>query len=381
MQMKKTVKFLLLLCVGFPFSMSAQTAAKRYITLTNTSSVAVKSAVVAISWADIIKKYPTIDTSNFKVVLVGTKTEIPFQLEHRGQPSIKNLLVQLGIAAKGSVKITIQKGKPAAVEYKTFGRYVPERLDDFAWENDKIAFRMYGKALEAKADNAYGLDVWVKRTNKLIINERYKRGEYHIDHGDGMDYYHVGFLLGAGNMAPYIKDTIRYSKNYTSYKVLDNGPLRTTFQLNYDAWDVAGTLVKATKTISLDAGSQLNREEVVYSYNKASSMPVVVGLNKRKEQGVILMDEQRGVMGYWEPEHGKDGITGVGSILLTPIVKAKATDEQLLALTTVKNNKPIVYYTGAVWNKAGEITDAAAWFNYLYTFNNQLQNPIKVEIQ
>ena len=25
--------------------------------------------------------------------------------------------------------------------------YVPERKDDFAWENDKIAFRAYGKAL------------------------------------------------------------------------------------------------------------------------------------------------------------------------------------------------------------------------------------------
>ncbi|MNT75427.1 hypothetical protein D3C72_2143220 [compost metagenome] len=67
--------------------------------------------------------------------------------------------------------------------------------------------------MENTKENAYGFDVWVKRTDRLIINERYKRNEYHIDHGDGMDYYHVGFSLGAGNMAPYVNDTIRYSAN------------------------------------------------------------------------------------------------------------------------------------------------------------------------
>lgn len=379
--MKKIVKILLLLCVVCPLAIYAQTKSKSYITLTNRSSVAVKNAVVAIAWSDIAKKYPTIDTSNFKVVFVGTKKEIPFQLEHRGHSTIQNLLVQLGIPAKGSVKIDIQKGKPSAFEAKTYGRYVPERKDDFAWENDKIAFRMYGKALEGTNENAYGLDVWVKRTNKLVINERYKRGEYHVDHGDGMDYYHVGFSLGAGNMAPYVKDTIRYSKNYTSYKVLDNGPLRTTFQLNFDTWDVVGTSVKATKIISLDAGSQLNKIEVNYSYNKEASMPVVAGIIKRKEQGTILLDELGGIMAYWEPQHGNDGITGIGTIFLNSINKAKITDEQLLASTSVKSNEPIIYYTGASWSKAGEITDASAWFNYLYAFKKQLQNPIKVQIQ
>ncbi len=68
----------------------------------------------------------------------------------------------------------------------------------------------------------------------IKINERYKRAEYHIDHGDGMDYYHVGFSLGAGNMAPYKNDTIWYSKNYRTWKVLDNGPLRSTFQLTFE---------------------------------------------------------------------------------------------------------------------------------------------------
>jgi hypothetical protein len=33
-------------------------------------------------------------------------------------------------------------------QFKVYGRFVRERFDDFAWENDRIAHRMYGKALE-----------------------------------------------------------------------------------------------------------------------------------------------------------------------------------------------------------------------------------------
>ena len=31
---------------------------------------------------------------------------------------------------------------------KVYGRHVPERKDDFAWENEYAAFRMYGPALK-----------------------------------------------------------------------------------------------------------------------------------------------------------------------------------------------------------------------------------------
>jgi len=32
---------------------------------------------------------------------------------------------------------------------KVWGRLMPERKDDFAWENDRVAFRIYGNALKA----------------------------------------------------------------------------------------------------------------------------------------------------------------------------------------------------------------------------------------
>jgi len=33
-------------------------------------------------------------------------------------------------------------------QFRAYGRFVRERFDDFRWENDRIAHRMYAKALE-----------------------------------------------------------------------------------------------------------------------------------------------------------------------------------------------------------------------------------------
>ncbi|WP_281298799.1 DUF4861 family protein [Flavobacterium limnophilum] len=362
-----------------PLFLFAQTKAN--ISIQNNSALDRKETVVALKWETIVSHYPQIDTTNFVVINSATKKQVPFQLEHKGLKKIQNLLVQVDVKAKSTLSLLIQKGKPDAFIAKTYARYVPERKDDFAWENDKIAFRAYGKALENTKEDAFGLDVWVKRTDRLILNERYKRNEYHVDHGDGMDYYHVGFSLGAGNMAPYVNDTIRYSANYHQWKVLDNGPLRSTFQLIYDTWNAGGIKVKATKTISLDAGSQLSRIENVYSFEGDKPLPVVVGIIKRPETGIMSLNEQQGIMAYWEPTHGLDGTTAVGCILTTPVNNMLVGNTQMLAKTAVKNNEPIIYYSGAAWDKAGKITNAEQWFHYLDTFNQQIKEPLIITLK
>ena len=379
--MNKFIVLICLLCVSMPDQVLSQPNLV-LISISNPISVNRKEEVVAIGWNDILTKYPGIDTANFKIVNILTKKELPWQLEFKGNKNIQNLLIQMDIAASSVIKFGIQKGKPTAITPKTYGRYVPERKDDFAWENDKIAHRMYGKGLEeSPKEMAYGMDVWVKRTDKLILNERYKRGEYHIDHGDGMDYYHVGYTLGSGDIAPYLHDSVYYSKNYRRWKILDNGPLRTTFILDYDEWNVDGRKVKVAKRISIDAGSQLSRVEAQFSSDQNSAFPVVIGIAKRDEPGVMLQDEQQGLMGYWEPQFGEDGTTGVGSVLLMPAIKIKTTNRQILMETIAKNDIPIIYYTGAAWNKANEITSSKDWFDYLQSFKNRLLNPIRVVIE
>ncbi|HEY5393123.1 MAG TPA: DUF4861 family protein, partial [Hanamia sp.] len=194
----------------------------------------------------------------------------------------------------------------------------------------------------------------------------------------GLDFYDVGFSLGSGSSDPYVNDSIYYSKNFRTQKVLDNGPLRSTFELGYEAWNVNGTSVTESKIISLDAGSQLNRMETKYTFNGKSEMPVAIGIVKRKANGDMLLNETSGIMGYWEPQHGKDGTLGIGSVMEEPVLNMQVKDHHLLTIISATSKKPFVYYTGAAWDKAGLITNSKEWFNYLQNFKEKIQRPLIV---
>lgn len=226
---------------------------------------------------------------------------------------------------------------------------------------------------------AYGTDVWVKNTTRLVIDERYKRGRYHENLGDGMDYYHVGLTLGAGNVAPLLRDSICYDGTYSRWKVLDNGPLRTTFQLFYDAWQVGGMKLTAVKTISLDAGSHFNRVEVTYDGVTVDTLPLAVGIIRRPGQGAMWLDEQSGIMAYWEPTHGADGTTGVGVFIPSPVNRIVMNEQQFLAKTAIAKGKPFVYYNGSCWDKAGVITKSDLWFEQLYQLKLSIDQPLVIK--
>ena len=365
------MKIMMSLLLGMPSLLLAQS-----FHVHNKSNKAQNDVLISVPWAGLQKAAEGLET--FKVIEPTSKKEYPYQLEYLGEKVAKNLLVQVSVPAKTSLTLQLVAGTPTAIEPKTFARYVPERLDDFAWENDKIAFRTYGKALEGTKGDAYGLDVWVKRTNKLIIDTRYKHGDYHHDLGDGLDYYHVGHTLGAGNIAPVIGDKIIYPKNYHRYKILDNGPLRTTFVLEYDPWMVGNREVSVSKKISIDAGSQMNKIEVNFEYQGNDSLPVVIGIIKRPEPGSITIDEQAGITSYWEPSHGADGTTGVAVILKTPVTKSAITADQILTYSIYRKGQPFVYYMGAAWDQAGEIMKAEKWLNYVRKFDKK--TPLKINL-
>jgi hypothetical protein len=368
--------FLTILCCLFSFFVIGQTS----IELINTTPISRENEVVEIPWELIKAKYANIDTTALVIINKKTKEPIVYQFEFQGKKEIQNLLVQVSFTSLETIKLLLSKGPRPVFTSKAYCRYVPERKDDFAWENDRIAFRMYGKALEQTPnENSYGTDVWSKRTRKMILNEWYKRNKYHEDNGDGLDFYHVGYFLGAGDIAPYSKDSIWYPKNYTSWKVLDNGPLRCSFELDYDSWKVDGETVTVTKSISLDAGSQLNKVNVVYSFQKKEPLSLAVGISRRAEAGTMLLDEKSGLLGYWEPTHGKDGTIGVACVIPSINNKMTLTKGHLLSIFESKSNQPLIYYKGAAWDKAGDITSASAWFNYLKEFNLKIASPILIK--
>jgi len=311
-----------------------------------------------------------------------TGTAYAHQLEKLGTNRPQNVLVQVSIAARGELELVVLPEKPVPQSSKTFARYVPERFDDFAWENDVVAFRLYGKALEGRADDAQGMDFWAKRTDRLVIDRWYKTDDYHKDHGEGLDYYSVGQSLGAGDLALYFGEKVVYTKHYRQHEVLDNGPLRTTFRLTYEPQDFARQTVSLTKTVSLDAGGRFNKITVELQNRQSKTTPIAIGLVKRGESAPqCTYDPADRRLAYWEPDIQNNGHTGTALIVPQARVSFVPGDaKQFLLRANVQNGRPFVYYNGAAWSREGKIASADAWTAFVKSKAERLKKPLKVTL-
>ena len=133
-----------------------------------------------------------------------------------------------------------QRRPPTRSQFKVYGRFVRERNDDFAWENDRIAHRMYGPDLETWKQEpltSSGIDVWTKRVSRLVVNDWYMTDNYHLDSGEGADMYSVGKSRGCGGVGIWANDTLHVSRNFVRSRVLAAGPIRLVFELDYEPWD------------------------------------------------------------------------------------------------------------------------------------------------
>ncbi|MDR0902169.1 MAG: DUF4861 domain-containing protein [Opitutaceae bacterium] len=287
---------------------------------------------------------------------------------------------------------------------KTFARYVPERLDDFAFENDVIAHRMYGPALDTPAAGrsrmiSSGIDVWIKSVRHPVIDRWYLKGHdaYHVNSGEGLDMYDVGTDRGDGGTGIWDGAKIHTSHNYATWRVLANGPIRTVFELTYNAWDAAGARVAETKRFTIDAGRNLHQVESTFTFEDRDALTVAIGLSKprRNATHTFASDEKTGWIANWTtykrpPKKNTppgtnlgEGSIGIAALLPAGAASGQAGDEgNNYILTQAASGKPVRYHIGACWSKdgTGRFPDQAAWEAYLADFALRLAHPLNVTI-
>lgn len=382
------MKKILLLMTYVAFLVSCAFPNEVKVTVKNSTSMRRVNEMVEISDTKIATKLNLQKGERF-VILNESNQQIPYQVAVNLCNLNDSLLIfQVSATPNSSSIYTIKKGIPEHFSSKTFGKFVPERKDDFAWENDRIAFRMYGPALKSE-NPSNGVDVWLKKTDSLIVGKFYHDDlnlgiPYHIDHGQGLDCYKVDHTLGAGGVAPYTDDTLWIGNQYDHWKIIENGPLRTTFELEYDSIKVENDWIKENLIISIDAGSQLNKGIVSYSGTLPDSMQLGVGLFLHDEAGTSYSNVKEGVIGYGETATSDAGIPEgrdfVGVVIPNGAMQsAKTTDGHLLAICKY-NGTEFTYYFGAGWNQWGFENDKV-WFNYLLKYSQKLEKPLKVSIK
>ncbi len=318
-----------------------------------------------------------------------------------------------------------------------FGRLFPERQEDFSFENDRVAYRLYGPETQRKGEKLYGYDIFNKRTTALFLDELYAdqtdahmwhtfnrlqaKGMkqeatalymafcYHIDHGKGMDCYKVGPTLGAGTNAIMSQSRIFYPWCFRQHEILDNGPLRLSVSLDYGESNIMGIKVSEKRILTLDAGSNMVKAEVCYSIPGQETMPdgteVCCGIVIHDENPeAYILDSDNGIMAYedlgdvstaWEGFRDRQA-KEMGRIFIGTYVPAKSLTVEMLPESGIRGVKGHVisrrpfprdgrftYFFGSGWdrNPATAFPTLEQWHAYLTDFSRQQQTPLHVKIR
>lgn len=369
-----------------------------------------REKIIKISVNNILnveRSYETIElTKNFlkveKLINIGIRDvetkelQITQTVDEDGDGILDKILFQPHIQANSIKDFEIVKisdsEKPLAPEL-CYSRFVPERTDDYTWENNKVAFRVFGPTAQKLAEDnipggtlSSGVDAWLKRVEHSIINNWYKKeletkGTYHEDTGEGLDNFHVGISRGVGGLAVKVDSTYYYSKNFINYRTITTGPIRTSFYLEYANWHAGEKTITESKIISLDRGSHFSKFDVsIYGTDNVS-----VGLTLHEKDGDVKGNEKNGWVSYWQP-HGK-------SELGTGIIAPKNTflgfekyDVETKDLSNVYahlkvNNSKTIYYAGFGWKESGLFNNKQEWEDYLFSFSRKINNPLEVSLK
>jgi len=389
-------------------AISAAAAAKLNITVTHDLSIARPAETITILWREVNSALPGALLQHL-LVKDAAGNSLPYQVTNidpvakdpkRVGVAYGELIFQHDFApGEKTATFTVEKTEALAPVFptKVFARYVPERLDDFAWENDKVAHRTYGPALEAPAPagtnkevlRSSGLDVWCKRVTYPIVDRWYNIGHdhYHTDEGEGMDMYQVGPSRGCGGTGIWDGTRLYVSHNYQTWKVLANGPVRAIFELAYDAWDANGVKVSEVKRFTVDAGHYLDQIESTFVVQGSSGeITVAIGLNKNsgdKGQEVkaeLTQNLEQGWLTQWEVQK-TNGSLGEAIIVAPAALKGFAEDAtNRLVLARVVSGQPLRYYVGAGWSKSGEFSTKDEWNAYVAARAARAASPVKVSV-
>jgi len=414
--MKKNSTLLLVFLFLCTLALHAQTC---HLTIKNPSTYQ-RLEVVEIPLHSLQKKLGSTDPKSWVV-------HDQAGLEIVSQATYDNcFLIPVELLPHSAYTFTVSVGKPQKYIPTTFIKMYPDREDDIAWENDCIAFRTYGPALQKTGERSFGFDVWVKNTPDWVVNYRYalqlspkiqtrieqlrkkdakeaielaQRSSYHIDHGNGLDCYKVGPTLGCGTPALLDKkNNLIYPWCYETYKILDNGPLRVTMLLQYEKKELPdmGT-IRETRIINLDKYSQLNRMKVSYDNLKTKTYMAAGLVVHAGDTTHYTLNIKNGWMSYIDPTDTPQGYNGeifVGCVFPEKVKQMElrrfSSNESkklregdfghLLAINELKpSQRTVSYYWGAAWNKYN-FNSPQEWNIYLQHFTESINHPLQIKI-
>ena len=373
-------------CSTMPMATTADEGAR--VRVTNPISVLRASETIALA-TDLLKQaFPGTENPSIQVRDAGGNALVTQAVDMDGDGVVDEILFQADFKPSESREFTLSLAAGAkACSTLAYAAYVPGKkgLEDLSWENDLVGYRFYGQARSEEQGTGTGVDVWCKRVPYPMTHKWYDPGiNYHRDTGYGADHYSAGKNQGCGGTGIYATGTVRFSKPFSSWKVVANGPIRTIFELEFVGWQIDAGDVVETKRVTLDAGHYLNRFESTYSLRtdapaqgSEGAIPLyhAVGLVQR-ESSETRTEQDRGWLCGWESLGRNKGELGTSVVASPSVVNdVKEIDNHLYAILSSEVGRPVEYYAGAAWSEFGAVKSFRDWQEYVARQAECIANP------
>ena len=382
------MKTILLISLVVIFSGCASSKGGMTVTVHNPSTFNRHYEMAEVEWKEIEQKL-NLKSGEDIIITNSSKEQVPYQIVVNGENNGENLIFLTSVDAGKEESYTILKGKPETFQPLVYGRLVPERKDDFTWENNRSAFRVYGPALKATGEISNGMDYWSKKTEELIIDKWYendlaKIASYHADHGEGLDFYKVGRTLGLGMTAPLDNDTLCLSDNFVTAEIINNGPLRITIEFTYDSYLAGNQEITETRIISLDAYSLFNKVTNIFEAD-AAHLTVATGIvmpvdNPEEIAETTTFGDNAGIIAYETPEDKQNGTIFTAAIHPKGFTTIKVSDGHYMGINNYQPGKQYSYFAGGGWSKAG-FDDFNSWKEFVKLQKIKIDNPLIVKVK
>jgi hypothetical protein len=295
---------------------------------------------------------------------VGSEIDTPLNY---GDYYFLEALLRFRELVSGGLRV---RPRTAAGRFNVDARHVPERMDDFVWENDCFGARAYGPGVSQPPPKGEGLvssgfDVFNKAIPDIMMADALVRGvrekiSYHKNNGRGFDNYKVSTGRGVGGIGMKdAKGNWCYEGNWRNCRVLEKTCDRAVFELEYANYTVRGTIEKGVPFCRFDVRPNKGRKQ----------MPLMgPGLDisqKRNHNGALAVDPKAGYVANWEPADGANG--HVMSAIILPGGGTLALDATE-SLHLLQTKASFTFYAGASWSGAGKWRNAVEWHDCVKKF-------------
>jgi hypothetical protein len=419
---------IIITCTNLVTGAGAQARKDLTITLTNTTSIALKDKGIEIKRKDL----PKMPAGNFHPLIINHNGDtLAAQLEDlNGDHSWDKLFFVADLKAykKASFKFRWSDKEPVFTKRTSirFGvrknresKVVPSVADTFyanqlpgvigyqryqtdgpTWENDKVGFRQY-------LDGRNSIDVFGKKISDITpedvgINEAgVTEPNYSAMQVWGTDILHVGNSVGLGGSALLIGDSIARlgiteqdslnNVDSTFCHIVTEGPVRSELQVDYRGWKPLNRNYSLEQNTSITPGNYAFKNELLFN-NLQGDETLLVGLvNSRTSQKLseVYIDDNCVVLLTHDKQSvNKEWWLGLAVILprknylgFIEAPKTGIVSSSFFGKLKVENNKPVTYFAVAGWELSdSRFKDPANFKKYVKDLAKQLSAPVTIKI-